>query len=391
MFKENGESDMKELALYVHVPFCVQKCLYCDFLSGPKNLDKIDCYIEALEKEIESQKELIGAYKVRSIFLGGGTPSILKPEQITKVMNALYGVAKEALLPNAEITIESNPGTLDKEKLETYRKLGINRISMGLQSTHNDELKALGRIHTYEEFLEGFALARKAGFDNINIDLMSGLPHQTPERYEETLKRVIALEPEHISAYSLIIEEGTRFYDLYATQKGAQLLPDEEQDRFMYHKTKELLDDAGYHRYEISNYARPGKESLHNKSYWTGIDYLGLGLGASSLIENKRYRNEENMTYYLSKVQQDQSVMNLEEVLSLEDRMEEFMILGLRLTKGISLARFQERFGHAVTNLYEDEIKRLTKLGMLNIENGYLSLTESGVDVSNEVLVHFLR
>lgn len=382
---------MKELALYVHIPFCVQKCLYCDFLSGPKNLDKIDIYIEALAKEMESHKKLIGTYQVRSIFVGGGTPSILNSEQITKVMQALYAAAKDVLLPTAEITIESNPGTLTKEKLETYRMLGINRISMGLQSTHNDELKALGRIHTYEEFLKGYALARKAGFDNINIDLMSGLPNQTPERFEETLNRIVALEPEHISAYSLIIEEGTRFYDLYATEKGSRLLPDEEQDRYMYHKTKEMLEGAGYHRYEISNYAKDGKESLHNLSYWTGIDYLGLGLGASSLIQNKRYRNEENMTYYIENLSEDKTVMNLEEVLSREDQMEEFMILGLRRTSGVSLTEFQKRFGEYLCDYYKKEIDYLTNLGMITIHDGFLFLTDKAIDVSNEVLTYFLR
>lgn len=382
---------MKELALYVHIPFCVQKCLYCDFLSGPKNIDKIDTYIGALAKEIKSQKELISAYKVRSIFLGGGTPSILNPEQITKVMNALYVVAKDELLPNAEITIESNPGTLTKEKLETYRMLGINRISMGLQSTHNEELKALGRIHTYEEFLEGYAIARNAGFDNINIDLMSGLPNQTPERYEETLNRIVALEPEHISAYSLIIEEGTRFYDLYATEKGSRLLPDEEQDRFMYHQTKEILERAGYHRYEISNYAKQGKESLHNLSYWTGIDYLGLGLGASSLIQNNRYRNEENMAYYIENLSDSKPVMNLEETLSSVDQMEEFMMLGLRLTRGVSLGEFQNRFNQSICEYYRKELEYLSRLEMISIEDGYLSLTDKAIDVSNEVLTYFLR
>ncbi|MBR3771590.1 MAG: oxygen-independent coproporphyrinogen III oxidase [Clostridium sp.] len=382
---------MNELALYIHIPFCKQKCLYCDFLSGPSNLDKVDTYIEALSKEMHSHKELIAKYQVRSIFLGGGTPSILNTAQITKVMESIYSITKKVLLPTAEITIETNPGTLTKEKMETYQRLGINRISMGLQSTHNDELKALGRIHTYEEFLEGYQLARQAGFTNINIDLMSGLPHQTPERFETTLNRIIALSPEHISAYSLIIEEGTRFYELYGSEKGSKLLPNEEQDRYMYHKTKELLANAGYHRYEISNYAKPGKESIHNKSYWTGIDYLGLGLGSSSLIKNRRYRNEEKMTYYLTKLQTGQPIMNLEETLSIQDQIEEFMILGLRLTQGIRLCEFQTRFGKPIIDYYKQEIEYLTRLGMLTNQNGYLALTESAVDVSNEILTYFLH
>lgn len=381
---------MKELAIYVHVPFCVRKCLYCDFLSGPEHLKDMDEYLDMLLVEMKQYQEFIRKYKVRSIFLGGGTPSILSPEQITKVMKALQEVIHTNLLPNAEITIESNPGTLTMDKLTTYLKLGINRISMGLQSTHKEELKLLGRIHTYEEFLQGFHFARKAGFQNINVDLMSGLPGQTEEDFEETLKRIIALNPEHISAYSLIIEEGTKFYGVYGTEEGKKMLPDEEMDRLMYKKTKEILGKAGYERYEISNYAKKGMESRHNLSYWTGIEYLGLGLGASSYFEEKRYHNEEDMKYYLQMLHKNESVLHLDETLSTQDKMEEFMILGLRLMHGVEKREFLNRFSVTIEKVYGDTIKKLTSLGFMKEEEDRLYLTEQGIDVSNEIFTMFL-
>ena len=381
---------MKELAIYVHVPFCVRKCLYCDFLSGPEHLKDIEEYLDMLLVEMKQYQELIRKYKVRSIFLGGGTPSILSPEQITKVMKALQEVIGTNLLPNAEITIESNPGTLTMDKLTTYLKLGINRISMGLQSTHKEELKLLGRIHTYEEFLQGFHFARKAGFQNINVDLMSGLPGQTEEDFEETLKRIVALNPEHISAYSLIVEEGTKFYEVYGTEEGKKMLPDEETDRLMYKKTKEILGKAGYERYEISNYAKKGMESRHNLSYWTGIEYLGLGLGASSYFEEKRYHNEENMKYYLQMLHKNESVLHLDETLSTQDKMEEFMILGLRLMHGVEKREFLNRFSVTIEKVYGDTIKKLTSLGFMKEEENRLYLTEQGIDVSNEIFTMFL-
>lgn len=381
---------MKELAIYVHLPFCVQKCLYCDFLSGPTHLSLIDEYIEKLTIEMQQHKELVRQYKIRSIFLGGGTPSILNVIQIEKVMNALYDIIGNPLLENAEITIESNPGTLTDEKLKKYLELGINRISMGLQSTHNDELKNLGRIHSYEDFLDGFQKARNAGFKNINVDLMSGLPEQTLEKYETTLNRMIALNPEHISAYSLIVEEGTKFYEKYGTEEGMKKLPDEDTDRLMYQRTKEILSQAGYQRYEISNYAKKGYESRHNISYWIGIDYIGFGLGASSYFQKKRYHNEENMKYYLQKLSQNENIMNLDEELTLREQMEEFMILGLRMIKGISKTEFEKRFQKDIRSVYGGTIQKLLQLNLLEENGDYLCLTEQGIDVSNEIFTMFL-
>lgn len=383
---------MKELAVYIHIPFCVQKCRYCDFLSGPAHLDKLDEYIDMLCVEMEQYKEFVKEYKIRSIFLGGGTPSILSASQIKRVMTALQEkIIGDRLIYGAEVTIESNPGTLTEEKLNAYLELGINRISMGLQSTFDDELRNLGRIHTYEAFLDGYELARKAGFKNINVDLMSGLPNQTLEKWETTLKRIVDLKPEHISAYSLIIEEGTEFEKIYGTEEGEAELPDEELDRIMYQKTKELLKKSGYERYEISNYAKPGFESRHNCSYWTGIEYLGLGLGASSLIQKKRYRNEDKMRYYLEKLSKNQSVQKLEEELEPEDEMVEFMILGLRMMNGVQIEEFRRRFGQNIDSVYGEMIQKLEKLQMLEENNGWLRLTEKGIDVSNEVFTNFLK
>lgn len=382
---------MKELAVYVHIPFCVQKCRYCDFLSGPRHLDKLDEYLDMLIIEISQYRELIKEYQVRSIFLGGGTPSILNEEQISRVMSVLWDVIGEQVMKDAEVTIESNPGTLTEEKLKTYRELGINRISMGLQSTFNDELKNLGRIHTYEEFLEGYRLARKAGFQNINIDLMSGLPNQSLEKWETTLTRIIELNPEHISAYSLIIEEGTNFYEQYGTEEGEKAVPDEELDRLMYQKTKELLSAAGYKRYEISNYAKPGYESRHNCSYWTGIDYLGVGLGASSLIQKNRYRNEENMECYLKTLVQNKVVRQLEETLDKQSEIEEYMILGLRVMKGVSKSEFLKRFGETMDMKYGEVLAQLKSLELITEEDDFVCLTEKGIDVSNEIFTMFME
>ena len=382
---------MKELAVYVHIPFCVQKCRYCDFLSGPRHLDKIDRYLDMLIIEISQYRELIKEYQVRSIFLGGGTPSILNENQIRRVMCALWDVIGEQVMKDVEVTIESNPGTLTEEKLKTYRELGINRISMGLQSTFNDELKNLGRIHTYEEFLEGYRLARKAGFQNINIDLMSGLPNQSLEKWETTLARIIELNPEHISAYSLIIEEGTKFYDQYGTEEGEKALPDEELDRLMYQKTKELLSAAGYNRYEISNYAKPGYESRHNCSYWTGIDYLGVGLGASSLIQKNRYRNEENMECYFKTLVQNKVVRQLEETLDKQSEIEEYMILGLRMMKGVSKSEFFKRFGETMDMKYGEVLAQLKSLELITEKDDFLCLTENGINVSNEIFTMFME
>lgn len=383
---------MKEqVGLYVHIPFCERKCLYCDFISGPETEANKKAYIKALKSEIESFSSYKEEYEVVSIFFGGGTPSSIAAEDLVSILDCLcetFGITDRNSI---EITTEANPGTLNKEKLLLYKEAGFNRISMGLQSTHNEELKILGRIHTYEEFLENYKMAQEAGFTNINIDLMSALPNQTKELYETTLHRVLALKPSHISAYSLIIEEGTPFYKKYGEDKELEYtLPDEETDRAMYHLTKTLLKEHGYHRYEISNYALDGKECLHNKLYWTGTDYFGFGVGASSYIKGTRYHNVEEKQEYIECITNKKEVRRDIEVLTKQEQMEEFMFLGLRLTKGVSKKEFEKRFKIPMEEVYADVLKKHELEGLLDITNDTVRLTEEGLDVSNYVMSDFI-
>lgn len=381
----------KELELYVHIPFCVQKCLYCDFLSMPVDESVRRHYVNKLIEEIEQKAENYQTYQVTSLFLGGGTPSILSGTQITEMIEALqknFSIEKDA-----EITIECNPGTLTGQKLLAYKESGINRISMGLQSARNEELKKLGRIHTFEEFLHNYDLVRKTGFDNVNVDIMSALPGQTVSDWEHTLREGLKLRPEHISAYSLIIEEGTPFYQAYAADEQRReegdeplFLPGEETERAMYQITKELLGQKGYERYEISNYAKKGKECRHNIGYWTRKNYLGLGLGSASLVENVRFSNTSDLKAYLDGNFEPQE----REVLERKAQMEEFAFLGLRMMEGISRSRFAEVFGVEIEAVYGAVIKRMTELGLLKQQAGKIFLTEEGISVSNYVMSEFL-
>lgn len=381
----------KELELYIHIPFCIRKCAYCDFLSGPADDKTIECYVEKLIEEIQAHgaSDLACESELTTIFFGGGTPSILSGSQIKGIMEVVktnFSVTKEA-----EISMEANPGTVTREKLEMYSEAGVNRISFGLQSTNNEELKLLGRIHTYEEFQESYQMARAAGFDNINVDLISAIPKQTLESWEESLKKVLALEPEHISAYSLIVEEGTPFYEKYG--EGAEceeLLPSEEDERKMYHRTEELLEEAGYYRYEISNYAKPGRECRHNLGYWERKNYLGIGLGASSLIDDVRYRNTECLEDYIQFSCELDQIQKAREILSKEEQMEEFIFLGLRKVEGISKKLFQDTFGKTLEQCYGIGIERMKSEQLLEEVNGMLRLTKKGIDVSNYVFSEIL-
>ena len=363
----------KPLGIYIHIPFCVRKCRYCDFLSGPAGLDVQKKYVEMLLKEIEEQKELLGESETDTIFFGGGTPSILPGEAILQIMEKLRSVGN--ILPTAEISIEANPGTVTEEKLLLWKKAGINRISFGLQSSDNEELKRLGRIHTWEAFEGNYHLARKCGFENINVDLMSALPGQTVTTWKQTMEKVTALEPEHISAYSLIIEEGTPFYDAYADHP--ELLPTEEDERAMYYETKSYLASKGYERYEISNYAKPGFACRHNVSYWERTDYLGLGLGAASLLGNVRTSNQSELSEYLKG-----NFAGTREVLSDTDAMEEYFFLGLRKMEGVDVTPYEM--------IYQQVIDKLQKEGLLERQENKIRLTELGIDVSNYVLSEFL-
>ena len=374
----------------MHIPFCEEKCRYCDFLSFRADEGEKKAYVNQLIEEIKAQGQNYSEYLVSSIFIGGGTPTTLSGIWILDIMNAI----RENFIveTDAEVSIECNPGTLSKSKIIHIKKAGINRISFGLQSSIEEELKELGRIHTYKDFLQSYQLAREYGFTNINVDLMSGLPNQTIDSYKTTLKRVCALKPEHISAYSLIIEPDTPFFDKYGSEEGSMLLPDENIDREMYALTKNILREHGYERYEISNYAKPGRECRHNIGYWTGVSYLGLGVGASGYVMNRRFHVESDYKKYMSvKMQQDITPLycDLEE-LDIKANMEEFMFLGLRLTRGVSRHEFNERFGVDMFEVFDRQIKRNMMLKLMEYNSPCLRLTEKGLDLSNMVMSDFL-
>ena len=376
----------KQMELYLHIPFCARKCAYCDFLSFPQERDVQKKYVDKLIEEIIAAGAGFRDTAVTSVFVGGGTPSILESKEILRIFDTLRNSFN--IEETAEISMEANPGTVTEEKLLDYREAGINRLSFGLQSADNKELKALGRIHTYEEFLESFHLARKCGFENINVDLMSALPGQTVESWLETLNKVAALEPEHISAYSLIIEEGTPFYEMYGEERGEGLLPDEDSEREMYHKTKTVLRELGYERYEISNYAKPGKECRHNIGYWTGVPYLGLGLGSSSYVDGCRFNNTSDMEEYLNETPGGR-VDELK--LTEKDMQEEYFFVGLRMVKGVSLRQFETRFGVSAETVYPGLLERLVKEGGAEIDGDQFRLTDYGMDVSNYIMAEFLQ
>lgn len=366
--------------LYIHIPFCIRKCAYCDFLSAPGSEEAKASYTEALLREIEAVKT--EKREVSSIFVGGGTPSALSPSLMGDIFEKIH--KSFSVAPDAEITIEANPGTLSKEKLFLYRNVGINRLSLGLQSPEAAELKSLGRIHTYEEFLESFSLAREAGFQNINVDLMCALPDQTYEGWVRNLRKVAALHPEHISAYSLIIEEGTPF------AKRKLNLPDEDTEYRMYEDTAGILAEYGYEQYEISNYAKKDLACQHNVGYWTRKEYLGLGLGAASLWGNQRFSNTSDFSLYLNNSGFPEKIRGDRDALSLEAEMSEFMFLGLRMTKGVSKAEFLEGFGVPIECVYGKVLDKYKSVGLLEETEGRIFLTRAGIHVSNGVMAEFL-
>ena len=380
----------RALELYIHIPFCARKCGYCDFLSARAIPGVRQKYVEQLIREISCQSAHYPGYRVVSVYLGGGTPSLLEPGEILEVMTQVRACFE--LEEGAEVTLEANPGTVTMEKLAAYRQGGINRLSIGLQSADDGELKNLGRIHTWAEFLKTYQRVRQGGFDNVNIDLMSALPGQTVESWKSTLKKVARLRPEHISAYSLMIEEGTPFYERY--HGHPELLPDEDQERDMYYLTGKFLREQGFERYEISNYARPGRECRHNVGYWTGVEYLGLGLGASSYIRGFRFRNEPDLETYCRIPMDSPQADDLlhQDVVRLTDRekMEEFMFLGLRMREGVSEEEFRKRFGVTIWDMYGEVLKKLEKNRLVILEDSKVRLSDFGIDISNYVLSEFL-
>ena len=410
--------DKNNLELYIHMPFCVKKCEYCDFLSFPADTNTQIKYVHALLNEIRFYGEKMRGFRVSTIYIGGGTPSWLEPELVTAVMDQIYKSFQ--VYEDAEISIECNPGTVTAAKLQAYRRAGINRLSIGLQSTNNTELKTLGRIHTYEQFLKTYELARNEGFTNINVDLMSGLPRQSAESFADTLQRVIRLKPEHISAYSLIIEKGTPFYEKYKFDMVRQEagmkteeLPTEDDTYKMLKLTQRVLAKAGYERYEISNYAKPGYACRHNVGYWTRENYRGLGLGAASLIDNVRYSNTRELYEYIEicreltflppEVFAPEEGMDAPErgwfgsnlhteaaVVNRKAQMEEFMFLGLRMPEGISRNEFETNFGMPIEAAYVQVLPDLQAQKLIEKREGRVYLTDRGMDVANYVMAQFL-
>ena len=374
------------MELYLHMPFCVRKCAYCDFLSFPSGAKTQRMYAKRLMEDIGVMGKRYGEIPVETIFIGGGTPSVPDSGLIVEIMEHVRHAFHVA--DGAEISMEANPGTVTREKLTDYRKAGINRLSFGLQSANDRELKLLGRIHTWAEFLESFMLARECGFANLNIDLMSALPGQTCESWKETLSRVTDLDPEHISAYSLIIEEGTPFGERYGSEEGRKLLPDEDSEREMYHETKRFLKDCGYERYEISNYAKPGRECRHNIGYWTGVPYLGLGLGASSYLDGCRFTVNPDMKQYL---EEKPGMFTDIEKLTKKDMEEEFFYVGLRMTAGVSLSEFERRFGISAKEVYPGLMETFVKEKAARFEGDRFVLTDYGLDESNYIMAQFLQ
>ena len=374
--KENSPME-----IYIHIPFCIRKCDYCDFLSGPSGPKEQADYVQALLREIQAVEEGEGR-SVSSIFIGGGTPSVLDERLLGDILREIRNRFK--MEEDAEITIEVNPGTANIGKLQAYREMGINRLSIGLQSPEDRELKILGRIHNYGQFLETYQEARTVGFDNINIDLMSAIPDQTYEGWVKNLRTVAELEPEHISAYSLIVEEGTPF----AARKLN--LPDEDTEYNMYEATAQILKEYGFEQYEISNYARKGRECRHNVGYWTRQDYLGFGLGASSLYGKERFANTADMKKYMENSRNPEKIREKEPSLTREDERAEFMFLGLRMTKGILKADFQRCFGCTIESVYGEVLEKYESMELLLEKDGRIFLSREGIHVSNSIMAEFL-
>ena len=372
---------MRELGMYIHIPFCKKKCSYCDFISFENANKHQKEYIEILKKEIEAEKNK--EYLIDTIYIGGGTPSYLDSKYIIQIMDTIksnYNVKE-----NAEITIEVNPGTVNEEKIIEYKKSGINRISIGLQTIHNKLLKDIGRIHSYEEFLETYKLAQENGFTNINVDLMLALPNQTIKMLEESVKEIIKLNPKHISIYSLILEEGTTLYK--KVQKGEIQLVSDEIERKMYWKVKKILEKNGYKHYEISNFSKESYESKHNTNCWKQKEYLGFGVAAHSYIENKRYSNTEKIEKYIENYKENRKI---NEIQTLEEKQKEYMILALRKIEGVNIQEFKNKYVENPLYLFKDQINKLVNHNLIEVDLNNIKLTSKGIDLANLVWEEFI-
>jgi oxygen-independent coproporphyrinogen-3 oxidase len=388
---------MKNIGIYVHIPFCKQKCKYCDFVSFANKENMVEEYFNCLLMEIEEKSkdyktELVNGKNVKigvnTIYIGGGTPSFADEKFIEQVLNKIKECFK--VLKTAEITIEVNPGTVTEEKLRKYYEIGINRISIGLQSTNDNLLKMLGRIHNYKEFEDTYNLARSVGFKNINVDLMIGLPKQTIEDVQGALRSVIEKNPEHISVYSLIVEENTKMFDLI--ESGKLVLPTEELEREMYWLVKNTLEEAGYKHYEISNFAKPKKESKHNMNCWKQESYLGIGCAAHSYFNETRFSNISNLKQYIKNIKEDASVHNIvfHENQNKEQMMKEYMLLGLRKIDGVNITEFKNKFSENAVYVFRNELNKLVNEGLIEIDENDVKLTDKGIDLANQVWMEFV-
>lgn len=374
-----------EIGLYIHIPFCVKKCLYCDFISYENRNELVEEYIHSLKQEIINYKDC-NKYTISTIYIGGGTPSFINSKYITQIIETIGKTFR--VKENAEITIEINPGTVTEQKLKDYKNCGINRVSIGLQSTDNKILKQIGRIHTYEQFLDTYKLARKIGFNNINIDLMLALPNQTLTILEDSINKVIELNPEHISIYSLILEEGTPLYNLVESKK--MHLSDDETERKMYWLVKKKLEERGYKQYEISNFAKQGYESKHNISCWEQKEYIGFGVAAHSYISGIRYSNTSNLHNYIRNVSDLQTIQTIQEIQNKEEQMKEYMILGLRKIEGVQISEFKNKFIQNPLYIFMHELDKLVKEELIEIDENSIKLTKKGLDFANIVWEEFV-
>ena len=385
----------KELGIYIHIPFCKQKCYYCDFVSFSNKEEYIEKYVETLKREIDSYD--LSNYNITTIYIGGGTPSRIPSEKIQEILEKIRQkiLKNQTKWENIEITIELNPGTVDEEKIKKYKKIGINRLSIGLQSTNNKLLKEIGRIHTFEDFKDTYNTVKKVGFENINVDLMIGLPNQTISDVKDSLNEIIKLNPTHVSVYSLIVEENTKMEKLI-NNKELQL-PDEELERQMYWYVKNTLELNGYNHYEISNFAKKGKESKHNLNCWEQKEYIGLGLAAYSYLNGVRYGNTSDIEKYinvqdfLNRSELEESVIRIvDEVQSLEDKRKEYMLLGLRKIDGVSIQKFKEKFVENPIFLFRKELEKLVNEELIAIDGDCIRLTNKGLDLANIVWEEFV-
>ena len=390
---------MKKLGVYVHIPFCVRKCAYCDFLSYEGMFDKQGPYIGALNREIDTISEKYGIdfdkeYEISSIYFGGGTPTSIKPEYVCDLLKKI--ISRFNVDKDIEITLEANPGTVDFESLKKYREAGFNRLSLGMQSADNAELRYLGRIHTYEEFKDCYEVARESGFTNVNVDIMTALPYQNSDTLQKTLDslRDLSVMPEHVSAYSLIVEPGTEFYKKfgemdengYYTGSEGYALPVGNQERALYYQARNFLKNNGYVQYEISNFAMPSYESVHNSSYWTRQDYIGIGLNASSFVNSIRYRNTADLDKYI----EDETLIDEKIMIDEKSAIEEFMFLGLRRMVGVNADEFERVFKRRIRNAYGEQLDDLVFSGLMVEEDGNFKLTDRGIDYGNYCFSRFL-